>query len=74
LNRWSARVPVELSNRELHREGWEHDGVCLKVAVADTSVLQQSVLPRHLCVVAARAKASMPVQVKSIVGGVEGGE
>jgi hypothetical protein len=36
LNRWSAGVPVELSNRELHREGEEHDGVCLKVAVAET--------------------------------------
>jgi len=38
LNRWSTRVPVELSNRELHREGWEHDGVCLKVAVAEARV------------------------------------
>jgi hypothetical protein len=32
MNRWSARVPVELSNRELHREAWEHDGICLKVS------------------------------------------
>jgi hypothetical protein len=39
MNRWSKRVPVELSNRELHREAWEHDGVCLKVAVAETVVV-----------------------------------
>ena len=36
MNPWSTRVPVELSNRELHRQGWEHDGVCLKIAVAET--------------------------------------
>ena len=36
MNRWSARVPVELSNRELQHEDWEHDGACLKVAVAET--------------------------------------
>jgi hypothetical protein len=36
MNRWSTHVPVELSNRELHREDWEHDGVYLKVAVAET--------------------------------------
>ena len=36
MNPWSTRAPVELSNRELHRQGWEHDGVCLKVAVAET--------------------------------------
>jgi hypothetical protein len=35
LNRWSTRVPVELSNRDLHREGWGHDGDYLKVAVAE---------------------------------------
>jgi hypothetical protein len=39
MNRWSTHVPVELSNRELHREGWEHDGVCLKVSVAETSAV-----------------------------------
>src|SRR5829696_2468910 len=38
LNRWSTRVPVELSNRGLRSEGWEHDGVCLKVAVAEARV------------------------------------
>jgi hypothetical protein len=36
LNPWSTRAPVELSNRELHRQGWEPDGVCLKVAVTET--------------------------------------
>jgi len=35
MNRWSTRVPVELSNRALHRKDCEHDGVCLKVAVAE---------------------------------------
>jgi hypothetical protein len=42
MNRWSTRVPVELANRELHREGWEHDGVCLKVAVAETRAVSGS--------------------------------
>ena len=41
MNRWLTHIPVELSNRELHREGWNHDGVYLKVAVAETYVAKR---------------------------------